>query len=102
MSLADRLAGRLSESNPEFKEVWEDPDREEQFELSCKLVELRKKLKMTQQEFADRVSLKQSYLSRLENGQINMSLGKLESIVRKLGGRVHVDIEIDEEHLIRQ
>lgn len=102
MSLADRLAKRLSESNSEFKEVWEDPEREKQFELSCKLVELRKRLKMTQKEFANRVGVKQPYLSQLENGEINMSLGKLEEIVQKLGGRVHVDIEIDEDHLMSQ
>lgn len=102
MSLADRLAKNLSERDPEFKEVWEDPEREKQFELSCKLIELRQRLKMTQQEFAHRVGIKQPYLSRLENGEINISIGKLEEIVRSLGGHVRVDIDIDEDHLIQQ
>lgn len=102
MDLADRLAKQLSEDNPEFQKVWEDPEREKQFELSCKLIELRKRINMTQQEFADRISMKQPYLSRLENGEINMSIGKLEDIVKKLGGRIHVDIEINEKDLIHQ
>ncbi len=103
MSLADRLAKSLGDSNPVFKEVWEDPERKQQFELSCKLIDIRKKLNMTQQEFARHTGLKQSYLSRLENGEIDMTLGKLESIAQKLGGHIRVDIEFDEnEPLIRQ
>jgi hypothetical protein len=53
MSLADRLAQQLSEKNPEFKDVWEDPERQQQFDLSCRLVELRRELDMTQQQLAD-------------------------------------------------
>jgi len=40
MSVADRLTQQLSEKNPEFKEVWKDPERQQQFDLSCRLVEL--------------------------------------------------------------
>ncbi|QQK74469.1 helix-turn-helix transcriptional regulator [Salicibibacter cibarius] len=101
MSTANRLAEQLKEKNPAFQEVWDDPERKREFELSCKLVELRSRLQMTQQEFADCVGVKQSYLSRLENGEVNMTIGKLENLVQKLGGHVTIDIDIDEDQWIR-
>jgi transcriptional regulator with XRE-family HTH domain len=40
--------------------------------------------------------MKQSYVSRLENGQINITLEKLHEIAHRLGARVHVSIELDQ------
>jgi ribosome-binding protein aMBF1 (putative translation factor) len=97
MSLADRLAQQLSDNNPEFKEVWEDQERQQQFDLSCRLVELRKEMGMTQQELATKLEMKQSYVSRLENGQVNITLGKLQEIAHRLGARVHVSIDFDQD-----
>lgn len=102
MSLTDRLAKSLGENDSEFKQVWDDPERQQQFELSCKLVEIRKQLNMTQQEFSQRIGLKQSYLSRLENGEIDMTLGRFGEIAQKLGGRVRIDIDFDKDNLIKQ
>jgi|GEM_PF-5041094 len=96
------ITARLSEKNTEFQKDWEDSKHEKQFKLSCKLVELRKQLNMTQQKFANHIGMKQPYLSRLENGEIDISLKKLEDIAKKLGGRIHIDIEIEENSLTRQ
>ncbi|WP_343843113.1 helix-turn-helix transcriptional regulator [Salinibacillus aidingensis] len=39
---------------------------------------------MTQQKFVNHIGMKQSYLSRLENDEVDMSIRKLEDIVKKL------------------
>lgn len=97
MSLANKMAKRIGEKNPEFKKVWEDPSRKKQFELSCGLIELRNRVNMTQVEFANHVGLKQSYISRLENGQVGITVEKLNEIAEKLGGHATVSFTIDEE-----
>lgn len=50
----------------------------------------RKEAKVTQSELASRLSLSKSYISRIENGVINPSVGTFFRIINALGMRVDV------------
>ena len=59
------------------------------FIISEMLKEARKEAKMTQQELADKVKTKKSYISRLENGTGNIQLSTLIRIFETgLGKRI--------------
>jgi DNA-binding XRE family transcriptional regulator len=54
------------------------------------LLEARKEAKVTQQELAKRINVTKSYISRVENGAINPSVGTFYRIINALGLRVEV------------
>ena len=59
------------------------------FIISEMLKEARKEAKMTQQELADKVNTKKSYISRLENGRGNIQISTLIRIFETgLGRRI--------------
>ena len=60
------------------------------FYTSQILLEARKEAKVTQSELAKRLSLSKSYISRIENGLINPSVGTFFRIINALGMRVDV------------
>lgn len=81
----DRLYG--AEGTPERvqfdEEAWN-------FYTSQILLEARKEAKVTQSELAKRLSTTKSYISRVENGLINPSVGMFYRIINALGMRVEV------------
>lgn len=60
------------------------------FYTSQILLEARKEAKVTQSELAKRLSTTKSYISRVENGLINPSVGMFYRIINALGMRVDV------------
>lgn len=74
------------------------PKREE-FELSCdafilgeKLREERLRAGITQQELADRIGTKKSFISRVENGHTDVQVSTLSRIFQGLGKRVAISL----------
>lgn len=68
-------------------------DREaEAFILAERLKEERKKAGLTQQQLADKIGTKKSYISRIENGKSDVQLSTLFKIFHGLGKRVSVTI----------
>ncbi len=68
-------------------------DREaEAFILAERLKEERKKAGLTQQQLADKIGTKKSYISRIENGKSDVQLSTLFKIFQGLGKRVSVTI----------
>lgn len=64
------------------------------FVLSELLKEARKEAKMTQQQLAEKVGTKKSYISRLENGKCDIQLSTLYRIFETgLGKQVSLIIE---------
>ncbi|MGC9935427.1 helix-turn-helix domain-containing protein [Priestia aryabhattai] len=94
MGFADRYAKHRSEQDPEFKKNWEDEKRKDQHELACKIISLRLELGLTQKDFGELVGLKQSYISRLENGEQNITYQLLKEIVRKAGADMDINISL--------
>jgi HTH-type transcriptional regulator/antitoxin HipB len=63
------------------------------FVISEMLKEARKEAKMTQEQLADKVGTKKSYISRLENGRCDIQLSTLYRIFEfGLGLRVNLHI----------
>ena len=67
----------------------EEFDREtEAFCLAQTLKEERKRAGLTQEELAEKIGTKKTYISRLENGKADIQLGTLFRIFEGLGRRV--------------
>jgi len=71
-------------------------DREgESFKIGLMLREAREKKKLTQEELAQIIDKKRTYISRVENDGSNITLKTLFEIVeRGLGGKVSITIDI--------
>lgn len=68
-------------------------DREtEAFCLAQTLKEERKRAGLTQEELADKIGTKKTYISRLENGKVDIQLSTLFRIFEGLGKRVSLTI----------
>lgn len=67
----------------------------EAIRIGLMIREARLAKKMTQQELADLVSKKRSYISRIEKDGSNMNLKTLYEIIEKgLGGKVEITVEL--------
>ena len=67
----------------------------ESFKIGLLLKNARKEKKLTQDQLANLVDKKRSYISRIENNGNNISLKTLFDIVEKgLGGKVNIKIEL--------
>ncbi len=74
-------------------ETREEFDREtEAFCLAQTLKEERKRAGLTQEELAEKIGTKKTYISRLENGKADIQLGTLFRIFEGLGRRVSLTI----------
>ena len=63
--------------------------------MNNKVRELRKLKGLTQEQLAELVDKKRTYISRVENDGSNMTLKTLFDIVEKgLGGKVNISIQI--------
>lgn len=84
----DLLKEELKDS--EIKEEYEN--LREEFELASKIIELRKKAGLTQEELAKKIHTSQPSIARLESGNYrNVSLSFLRKVGNALGVEPHVD-----------
>ena len=74
-----------------FKKEWEENRLEH--EIARQIIQLRKQTGLTQAELARKVHTRQSEISRIENGEQNISIEKLRKIVEAMGGDVKIHIE---------
>lgn len=67
----------------------------ESFKIGILLRKAREEKKLTQEQLAELVDKKRTYISRVENDGSNMTLKTLFDIVEKgLGGKVKISIEV--------
>jgi DNA-binding XRE family transcriptional regulator len=67
----------------------------ESFKIGLLLKKAREEKHLTQEQLADLVDKKRTYISRIENDGSNMTLKTLFDIVEKgLGGKVNISIQI--------
>lgn len=92
MGFAERYIKHRSSFDPEFEKEWKKGSL--QRELSTQLIGLRLSLNMNQSQFAELIGVKQSFLSRLENGEQNITVQTLQDIVERAGASVNVNISI--------
>ena len=92
MSFVRDYVGHRAQADPAFQHVWEDGSLER--EISKQLIGIRLELGMTQAQFAERVAVKQSFLSRLENGEQNLTIETLQQLAQRAGATVHVRLSL--------
>jgi DNA-binding XRE family transcriptional regulator len=67
----------------------------ESFKIGLLLKKAREEKHLTQEQLADLVQKKRTYISRIENDGSNMTLKTLFDIVEKgLGGKVNISIQL--------
>ena len=67
----------------------------ESFKIGLQLKKVREEKHLTQEQLADLVDKKRTYISRIENDGRNMTLKTLFDIVEKgLGGKVNISIQL--------
>ena len=86
--LLDIKYGKIgTEKRDEFEE------KDQYFVISEMLKEARKEARMTQEQLAEKVGTKKSYISRLENGKCDIQLSTLYKIFEfGLGKRINLTI----------
>lgn len=86
--LLDIKYGKIgTDKRDEFEE------KAQYFVISEMLKEARKEAKMTQEQLAEKVGTKKSYISRLENGRCDIQLSTLYKIFEfGLGKRINLTI----------
>ena len=84
----DDLTNSLEQwmKDPEFKEEWDK--REPEYEIKKQIIEARIASGMTQEQLAEACGIKQSNLSRLENGESNPTLSTLQLLAHGMGKKL--------------
>jgi DNA-binding XRE family transcriptional regulator len=59
-----------------------------EYELARELIKARLSKKLTQEQLANKVGVKQAYIARLEGGDANPTVGNLNRIANVLGKRL--------------
>ena len=72
--------------NPEFRKEWETTQLE--YDITEMLIKARTSQHISQKELAIRAGVRQSNLSRIENGQCSPNLATLQKIAKGLGKRL--------------
>jgi transcriptional regulator with XRE-family HTH domain len=78
-------------SKPEVLQEYEALRTE--FQIARMTIAMRKAAKLTQQEFADKIGIKQSQLARLETGKQLLRLDTLAALAAGAGYQVEVTIK---------
>lgn len=88
----------MSDLNKFFNEQMKDEEfRKEyddltpKYEIIKEIIKERNAQNLTQQEFANKLGIKQSNISRLESGNYNPSMDFLQKIARALGKELHIE-----------
>ena len=76
---------------PEFKAEWERIQPE--YEVLRSLIDARIKLNLTQKELAERSRVRQSNISRIENGTASPTVATLQALAAGMGKRLHISFE---------
>lgn len=75
--------------NPEFK-AEHDSTRTE-FEVTRAIIAARTSQNLTQKELAERTGVRQSNISRIENGTCSPTVATLQTLAEGMGKKLHID-----------
>ena len=75
--------------DPEFKRYYDEYGK--QLEVAYRILQLRKKKKMSQAELAKKIGTKQSNVARIEAGQQNLTTETLQRIASAFNRELKID-----------
>lgn len=91
-SFDELLDAKYGKSGTKSRDKFEE--KAQYFIISEMLREARKEAKLTQEQLAEKVGTKKSYISRIENGNCDIQLSTLYRIFETgLGKKVHLSIQ---------
>lgn len=61
------------------------------YQIIKEIIQERNSQNLTQKQFADKIGIKQSNISRLESGNYNPSIDFLQKIAKALGKELHIE-----------
>jgi predicted transcriptional regulator len=64
----------------------------EEFRLAEALISARTKARLTQAQVAERMDTSQSYVAKLESGQVNPSMKALQRYAAAIGARLRINL----------
>lgn len=76
--------------NPEFKKEWDNLEIE--YQIQAELIRARNEKKITQRELANLSGVRQSNISRIENGNAIPKLDTLALLANALGKQLKISI----------
>ena len=74
--------------DPEFKELYEKSEGE--YQVAREIIKARIEKNMTQQELAEKTGMRQSNISRIENGRCSPRVETLSIIAEGLGKKLEI------------
>ena len=74
--------------DPKFKKEWDDSEME--YQLMMMVLKARNEQNLTQSELAERTGIRQSNISRIEQGQAMPSISTLNKIAHGLGKQLQI------------
>ncbi|MBQ6901260.1 MAG: helix-turn-helix transcriptional regulator [Firmicutes bacterium] len=74
--------------DPEFKELYEKSEGE--YQVAREIIKARIEKNMTQQELAEKTGMRQSNISRIENGSCSPTVETLSIIAEGLGKKLEI------------
>ena len=74
--------------DPEFKKAWDNSELK--YQLMIMVLKARNEQNLTQSDLAKRTGLRQSNISRIENGQAMPSITTLSKIAHGLGKQLQI------------
>lgn len=89
ISIDDIIEEQLKD--PEFAEAWADTELEDQIKRS--LIQARIDAGLTQKELAEKSGVRQSNISRIENGSAVPTLQTLRAIAKGTGKKLKITFE---------
>ncbi len=75
--------------DPKFQKIWQESEPE--YQLSCKIIELRLKNKISQSELAQKAKTTQAIISRIESMSANPSIETL----KKIGAALNCNLTVN-------
>ena len=74
--------------NSEFKELYEKNEGE--YQIAREIIKARIEMRMTQKELSEKTGIRQSNISRIENGNCSPTVETLEKIAQGLGKKLEI------------
>ena len=76
--------------DPEFKKEWDDLELE--YQVQAELIRARLECNMTQAELAEKSGIRQSNISRIENGNVIPRLDTLKALAVAMGKNLKISM----------
>ena len=92
-TINEHLDRKYGEKGSKSRDVFNE--KAQAYMIAEMLKSARKEAHLTQQELADKLKVKRTYISKIERAISDMRLSTLKKIVEEgLGGKLHINVEL--------